>query len=132
MCIEKKEKFVELRARGLSFSKISGEIGISKPTLINWSKELEIEIQNMRAIEWEALREKYQLTKEKRLLLFSESLDKIRKEISKRDLSDIPTEKLYYLHLKLLDKVKSEELIPALAKRGFFKLDISETKVWNT
>jgi len=35
-----KEKFIELRAKGLSFDKISRELRISKQTLINWSKKL--------------------------------------------------------------------------------------------
>jgi transposase len=40
-----KEKFIELRARGLSFSKIAEEIGVSKPILIKWNSELRKEMQ---------------------------------------------------------------------------------------
>lgn len=34
-----REKFVDLRANGIFYDKISQEMGISKPTLIKWGKE---------------------------------------------------------------------------------------------
>ena len=43
---DQKEKFIQLRAEGNSFDKISDILNISKPTLINWnidfSKEIDI------------------------------------------------------------------------------------------
>jgi orotate phosphoribosyltransferase-like protein len=50
-----KEQFVELRARGWSFDRIAKELKVSKQTLINWSRELVLEISNRRAIERESL-----------------------------------------------------------------------------
>lgn len=35
----KREVFIQKRAEGLSYEKISKEIGVSKPTLIKWGKE---------------------------------------------------------------------------------------------
>ncbi len=35
-----KEKFIQLRAKGLSFDKISKELNISKPPLLKWNEEL--------------------------------------------------------------------------------------------
>ena len=46
-----KAQFVELRGRGLSFDKISQELKVSKVTLIQWSKELALEIKNQKAME---------------------------------------------------------------------------------
>lgn len=43
--IKKREAFIKLRAEGLSYEKISKEIGVSKPTLIKWSKQGEKEIK---------------------------------------------------------------------------------------
>jgi len=79
--IEQKEKFIELRAKGYSFDKIAKELGRAKQTLIDWSKELEEEIANLKALELEALYEKYYLHKENRLQTFGELLGKIKKEI---------------------------------------------------
>ncbi|MHC4278182.1 MAG: transposase, partial [Planctomycetota bacterium] len=91
---ETKEQFIELRAKGLSFDKIAKELGVSKQALINWSKELSLEVSNIKAIQLEALQEKYYVLKEKRIELFGEKLKAINDELSKRDLSDIPTERL--------------------------------------
>lgn len=43
--INKREIFVQRRAEGLSYEKISKEIGVSKPTLIKWGKEDEENIR---------------------------------------------------------------------------------------
>jgi DNA invertase Pin-like site-specific DNA recombinase len=60
---EQKQRFIELRAKGNSFSSIAESISVSKPTLIKWSDELESDISNLKAIEQEALREQYLATK---------------------------------------------------------------------
>jgi intein-encoded DNA endonuclease-like protein len=104
--LKKKEAFIELRAQGLSFDKITRKLKVCKQTLIDWSKELEEEIGNLKAIELEALYEKYFLLKENRIQAFGKLLARINKELKKRDFSDIPTDKLlditgkYYTYLK--------------------------------
>lgn len=47
---ETKERFVELRAKGWSFDRIARELKVSKQTLINWSRELALQIGNLKAI----------------------------------------------------------------------------------
>ena len=39
-----KQRFIEMRAKDISYDKISKELGVSKQTLINWSKNFNIEI----------------------------------------------------------------------------------------
>ena len=48
--IEKQQKFIELRAEGLSFDEIAKKVNISKPTLIKWSKELKDKIEEVTQI----------------------------------------------------------------------------------
>jgi intein-encoded DNA endonuclease-like protein len=103
-----KEQFIELRAQGVSYSNISKEIGKSKQTLIDWGKELEEQIRNLKAIELEAIYEKYFLLKEARLQSFGIVTQRIRQEIESRDFSDIPTEKLLDLFLKYNSIIKQE------------------------
>ena len=110
--LETKEKFIELRAKGMSFDKIAKEIGKAKQTLIDWSKELQDEIANRKALELEALYESYYLLKENRLQTFGIMLTKIKKEIEQRDLSDVPTDKLLDLLLKYENQVKDEVVEP--------------------
>ena len=64
-----KLKFLELRAKGKSFRTIEKEIGTGRRTLARWESECEHELKNMQAIELEALREEYLLTKQARLEL---------------------------------------------------------------
>lgn len=47
-------------------------------------------LANLKAIELEALQEKYYLNKRKQIELFVEKLQAIKDEFEKRDLSDIP------------------------------------------
>ena len=65
--IDIKERFIELRAKGYSFEKIAKELGKAKQTLIDWSKELQDEIANVKALELEALYEKFYLLKESKI-----------------------------------------------------------------
>ena len=110
--LETKEQFIELRAKGWSFDKIAKELGKAKQTLIDWSKDLQDEIANRKALELEALYESYYLLKENRLQTFGVMLSKIKKEIESRDFSDVPTEKLLELLLKYNSLVKEEIIEP--------------------
>lgn len=110
--IDTKQKFIEMRAKGYSFDKIAKELGKAKQTLIDWSKELEEEIANLKALELEALYEKYYLLKENRLQAFGELLSKLRKEVEGRDLSDVSTERLLELFLKYNSQITEEIVKP--------------------
>ena len=82
-----KEKFMELRAQGLSYAKISRSLSVSKPTLIEWGKNLASEIEKLKEIELDAFHERYSEYKRHKVQLFSEQLLKIREELAQRDLS---------------------------------------------
>jgi len=128
---ETRERFIELRARGLSFDKISKELKVSKQTLIDWSRGLQEEIRNLKAIELEALQEKYFLTKEKRIELFGERLKAIKEELDKRDLQDVPTDKLIELLLKY-HRILKEEFVPLeFMEEDELRIpDLTQKKTW--
>jgi restriction endonuclease Mrr len=110
--IDTKQRFIELRAKSWSFDKIAKELGKAKQTLIDWSKELQDEIANLKAMELEALYESYYLLKENRLQTFGAMLTKIKEEALKRDLSDVPTDKLLDLLLKYENQIRDEVIEP--------------------
>lgn len=110
--LKDKEKFIELRAKGWTFDKIAKELHKRKATLIDWSKELESEIANRKAIELEALYEKHYLLKEQRIEKLGNLLNKIINEIENRNLKDIPTNKLFDLFLKYNKEIKEEMIEP--------------------
>jgi len=111
--LDLKEQFIELRARGWSFAKIAKKLGKSKQALIDWSKELQEEIANLKALELDALYSKYHLHREARLKTFGEMLDKISRELSKRDLSEVETERLLDLLLKYHALARDEYIEPS-------------------
>ena len=105
---EQKSRFIHLRAKGHSYTRIAKELGVSKGTLVNWSTELEAEIAQARSVELEALQEEYYLLKEGRIRLLGEQLKAIQAEIGKRDLSKVKTDKLMELQLRYFGELKGE------------------------
>lgn len=91
------EEFIILRAQGWSFDRIAKKLKTAKQTLINWSGTYAVEISHLKALELEALQEEYFLTKEGKIKLLGEAVKKLKTELDKRDLSDVPTAKLYEL-----------------------------------
>jgi len=105
---KRKHTFIELRAQGYSFDKIAKKLKISKVALLEWAKEFEDEIINLKALELEALYEKYYLLKENRINKFGILLNRIWEELETRDLKDIPTDKLLDMFNKFYAVVKEE------------------------
>ena len=110
--IDTKQRFIELRAKGWSFDKIAKELGKAKQTLIDWSKDFQDEVANLKAMELEAIYESYYLLKENRLETFGGLLNKIKDEVLSRDLTDVPTDKLLDLFLKYNTQIKEEIIEP--------------------
>jgi len=110
--IDIKERFIELRAKGYSFDKIAKELGKAKQTLIDWSKELQDEIANVKALELEALYEKYFLLKESKISNYGAILSKITTELKSRDFSKVNTGQLLELYLLYFEKLSQEVIEP--------------------
>uniref|UniRef100_UPI00404816F8 hypothetical protein n=1 Tax=Algoriphagus sp. TaxID=1872435 RepID=UPI00404816F8 len=110
--IETKRRFIELRAKGYSFDKIAKELGKAKQTLLDWSRELDQEIAQAKALELDSLYESYSLYKEARLKTLGEILLKLKKEVDNRDLTDLPTDRLLDLFLKYEGVVKESLIEP--------------------
>lgn len=104
------QAFIELRAQGLSYARIAERLKVAKGTLANWNRELEGEIAQARAIELEALQEAFFLLKEGRIRLLGEQLKAVQEELKTRSLTDVPTEKLMDMLLKLHAELKAEAI----------------------
>jgi len=127
-----KEKFVELRAQGKSFASIAEELGVSKTTLIDWSRQDNEQIMNLRAINNEALREKYRVAKEHQLRTLSSRLEAVEGELEKRGLTDVPTEKLFGVLFKLVEALRGEDRPLILQSTSGMELSDSfqQTNTW--
>jgi hypothetical protein len=127
--LETKERFIELRAKGWSFDKIAKELGKAKQTLIDWSKDLQEEIANRKALELEALYESYYLLRENRLRAYGVMLTKIIKEVESRSLSDVPTDKLLELLLKYNSQVRDEIVEPTYKSSQEMREEIQDREL---
>ena len=121
--IDIKERFIELRAKGYSFEKIAKELGKAKQTLIDWSKELQDEIANVKALELEALYEKYFLLKESKITNYGTILSKITTELKQRDFSKVNTGQLLELYLLYFEKLSQEVIEPVFKSSQEIKED---------
>lgn len=109
---DEKLKFIELRAKGLSFDKCAQELGKSKNTLIDWNRELADDIGNLKAMALEALYDEFYLTKEAKIRNLAKIRQALTSEIEKRDLSSISTDKLIELAIKVENKLGEEIIEP--------------------
>lgn len=113
--IETKHRFLELRAQGKSLRTIAAELQVGRQTLVNWARECKEEIESLKAVELDALQEQYRLTTQAKVARCGAELKHVTEELEKRDLSNVPTPKLYDTMLKLYACV--DEACPALAFR---------------
>ncbi len=106
--MDDRRRFIALRAKGVSYRKIEAEIGVSRKTLANWGEVHQEEIMNLRAVEMEALREEFRMTKPARVEDLGEVLTRMREELVRRDFSRIPTAKLIELMFKYSAQLSKE------------------------
>jgi len=100
------QRFIELRAQGWSFERISAELQVSKPTLIAWSRKHQFQIQNLKAIELEALGEKWLAGVTDRVNRLGEQYNKVEAELSQRSLGDLTTPQLHSLSRSLRRQIE--------------------------
>jgi transposase-like protein len=109
--LDEKQQFIELRAKGYSYQKIAEQLSVSKPTLIDWSKDNQTskDIHNQRTLYLDELQEQYAMTKRHRITVLGEVLNRAKTELDKRDLSEMSTDKLITMVIKLSDTLRQDE-----------------------
>ena len=112
--VKDKERFLELRAQGDSLRTIEKKTGISRHTLAKWESECKEQIENLRAIYVDGLREEYRLTIQARIEGFGLLRKRVMEELAQRDLSDVSTPKLADMGLKLGAHLTDITAIPAI------------------
>jgi len=100
------QQFIELRARGAIYARIMTELNVSTPTLIAWSRKFQFQIQNLKAIELEALRERWLASTTDRVNALGEQLRKIEAELAKRDPATFGTPQLFALARSLRRQIE--------------------------
>ena len=103
-----KQKFIELRAEGKSLQCISSAINISKPTLIKWSRELSLEVQNQRSTFIDSIKDDFKKSKIETLNDLKKIILKAESELFFRDFKDLPTDKLLKVYDDLTRRLDDE------------------------
>ena len=109
---EEAEKFIELRAKGLSFDRIAEETGTSKPTLLKWNKLYGKVLEQAQYFELQALLQQYGLMRKNRVegvsILLQAVIEEMKKRAGNESLSRLPTDKLFTLYLALEGRLEEE------------------------
>jgi hypothetical protein len=100
------QRFIELRSQGWPFARIATELNVSKPTLINWSRKHQFPIHNLRAVELEALADKWLSSVSDRLNSLGEQLQKVEAELATRDITALSTPQLYAMARNLRRQIQ--------------------------
>lgn len=109
---ETKAKFIEMRARGLSFEKIASELNVAPATLYRWQKQMAAEIQTKTHAERERILEKFNLAENERLDRYCALYKRVSEQIEKDYLQIIPTHHLVRMMLVLDRKISKAMTMP--------------------
>ena len=109
--LDKQAEFIKLRARGLSLRQCGAELATNKDTCNKWDKELKAQIAKHKSERLQDVYTEYGMYKEARIKALGTALNNIDTELSSRDLSDVPTDKLLDYKLKYTTAL-SEEYVP--------------------
>jgi len=101
--IEKQQKFIELRAEGLSFDEIAKKVNISKPTLIKWSKDLKDKIEEVTQIIEEQFLAEQRIKNIARAQKISDELDRAYTALSSTDYENMKKKDLINI-IKILEE----------------------------
>jgi len=113
-----KQKFISLRAEGISFDEISDRINISKPTLIKWSKEFEDEIREIQKIADERFIFEEKIKRKNRAKRIRNELEKAYKALEKTNYDKLSKKEI----IQIVDKLESKfaELSKIDESEGFY------------
>ena len=107
-----RQKFVERRAQGQTYSLIAAELGVAKSTLIEWSRQLRFELQNRCALAMDELRHRLLGPHIHRCQLLVERLARVEEELRQRKLSDLTTAQLHKAAESLRRQLDRETAVP--------------------
>ena len=105
----KKQKFIILRADGLSFDKIAKELKTSKSQLIQWSKLYQSEIQELQFHSFVQIKEAHSYSQKSRYENLLKQLDKLDNGILDADLSTASIKDLFTIKNNILMQLDTIE-----------------------
>jgi transposase len=100
-----KDQFVELRAKGISLDDIAAQLNISKGIAVDWSTRFDARIQQLRAVELQAIQERVLSSYEQDLTWLAEELKRVQQILRERDYGYVDTQHLYWYQGALMARI---------------------------
>ena len=107
-----KERFIKLRANGVSYDKIAKKLSIDRNTAIEWGKQFNKEIANMKSIRLENLIEQFTLSVEDKVKLWGNIVNRIYDALEERSFSNDDNDKLLDMLCKAQSRLESSFVEP--------------------
>lgn len=105
----KQQKFILLRADGITFEAIAKEVGVTKSTLIQWSKLYQSEIEELQFHSFMAIKEAYSWSKKERYETLLKQLQKIDDGILNADLSEASLKDIFTIKNNIMAQLDGIE-----------------------
>ena len=118
-----KAEVLRLRAEGTSVEEIVERTGLGAQEVVDILAEEQDAITTMQGIKEEAALISYGVSRRERLKKIVSLRNRVEEELDKRDFSDIPTEKLPALLLKINEAIREEVTPPRIISSPLFNND---------
>ncbi len=123
--MEVKERFIELRAKGYSYARISRTLHVSKPTLLKWTGELSGQLAEAKIIQLDTLVAKFKLGKAHRIKFLADVLREVESELVARPMIFLSADKLVKIFLAIKSDLVQE--INSVSKKYQAPLETGDT-----
>jgi len=79
-------RFIELRAQGWSLARIAAELHLAKRTLVDWNREAQRKIRDLKDVELESLQERILVSHGVELQRLTAQLNRLEAVLAQRNL----------------------------------------------
>ncbi len=118
-------EYVRLRQEGESIQDLSDSLYVIESQCLEWEQAHKEEIAQSNFLQTGKLIREKKLTRQDRINSMSTILEKINSEIEKRDFSDVSTDKLILLSVKMNEFIKVEMESSSIEINKPFKMDFN-------
>lgn len=102
------DKFIQLRAEGKSYDKISKLINVSKPTLLAWGRKHQNKIDELKILRYESILEQQKVTQEERITRLAKELNNAWEAFEKKEYDNLTKRELLLIIMRLERGLREE------------------------
>jgi hypothetical protein len=107
-----KDKFIELRAAGWSYTRIAEELNIDRKTVFRWNQQFGARMENLRQLQLEDLQQRLMGSQQQRFSDLVEEYQRYRNALKARNPDRIPQHTLFHITSRLRDRIEKQMIAP--------------------